>query len=73
MTAENKQYVVCLDRNIGHMDPVYGPFPSVDAAETWLEKRGFKDEPELYWEWYVLELEADLNPKFFDAQHFARD
>ena len=69
----SKQFVVCLDGNAGHLDSVYGPFPTIEAAEEWAEKRGFKDQPPAFWTWFILELEGDLNPKFFDKQHFAKD
>jgi len=56
----NKQFVVCLSRNVDPLDTVYGPFSTFASAEKWLQDRGFEEEPEPFWEHRILELEPEL-------------
>lgn len=58
-----KQYIVCLTSIIDPLDTTYGPFPTVDAAEAWLKKRGLTDDSDLR----ILELQPDLDQDFIDG------
>lgn len=62
-----KQFIVCLDRTVEHLDTTYGPFPSIDAAEEWLKGHGFHDEiPAGTWP-FILELQPELDQDFIEG------
>ncbi len=66
MSEPTKQFIVSLTEALDHLGTTYGPFPSVDAAEAWLKKHGFLDDPEDFWVHRILELQPELPQDFID-------
>ncbi len=66
MSEPTKQFIVCLDRTVDHLDTTYGPFDTIDEAEAWLVKRGFQDDAH-QWTHRILELQPDLDQDFINS------
>lgn len=67
MSEPTKQFIVSLTEAFDHLDVTFGPFPSVDAAEAWLKKHGFLDEPDDFWTHRILKLQPELDQDFIDT------
>lgn len=66
MSEPTKQYIVSLTGTVLTLDITYGPFPSIVAAEAWLERHGFLDDPEDFWVHRILELQPELSQDFIN-------
>ncbi len=61
------RYIICP--TLGNLDPLdttYGPFETIDDAEAWAKKHGMMDEPQLYWEFRILELKPTMDQDQLD-------